>query len=178
MPILLLDRSFQENDLNESDELDIRNIGPKAWPTILSKCRATTLRLYHITLPSLEGINSLSNTRQLTLEWATKVTDLEPVFGLTKLTTLSIFDFQNIRKINGIEALCELTELNLSGSRGCLSPPLRLESIQPVSRIAGLTKFSLINAKINDDNIKPLEHCSNLRHLRLSNNFDRVQFAY
>ena len=176
--MLLLDRTFSEQQLAESAELDLRNVGIKAWPALLSKCQATDLRLYHVTLASLKGIEGLISARRLTLEWATKVDELSPVFRLSNLASLSIFDFPKLRQIEGIDGLRNLTELNLSGSRGAISPPLRLTSIEPVSRISGLAKFSLANAKLDDDDITSLARCSRLRHLHLSNQFKRDQVAF
>ena len=178
MDILLLDRPFSEQQLAENAELDLRNIGTKVWPMLLAKCQAKDLRLYHITLPSLEGIESLVNARRLALEWATKVDELGPVFRLINLTSLSIFDFPKLRQLAGIEALGELTELNLSGSRGAITPPLRLASIESVTRISGLTKFSLMNTKLEDDDITVIARCSRLRHLQLSNQYERTQVAF
>jgi len=176
--MLLLDRPFSEQQLANSDELDLRNIGIKVWPTLVSKCQARDLRLYHITLLSLAGIEALRSVRRLALEWVTKIVDLRPVFRLVDLASLSIYDFPKLRELNGIEGLSDLTELNLSGSRGAISPPLRLASIEPVSRISGLTKFSLANAKLDDDDITCLARCSRLRHLQLSNQFEREQVAF
>ena len=62
----------------------------------------------------------------------------------------------------------------MSGSREALVPSLRLVSIEPVSRIAGLTKLSLFNAKIEDDDVTALARCSRFRHLQLSNQFERL----
>ena len=70
-------------------------------------CRASDLSLYHLTLSSLEGIECLVNTRQLTLEWASKIDDLGPVFRLHQLTSLSIFDFPKLRHLDGIASLAE-----------------------------------------------------------------------
>lgn len=178
MVVLLVDRPFAEEQISENTALDLRNIGDKVWPIILSKCRATDLRLYHITLTSLQGIETLISTKHFALEWATKIEALDPVFRLTQLTALSIFDFPKLRQLDGIEALHNLTELNLSGSRGAITSPLHLATIKPVTRLPHLKSFSLMNAKLDDDDITVLAHCTGLRHLRLSNQFDRVQVAF
>ena len=114
--MLLLDRPFEEAQLGANAELDLRNIAPKVWPVLLSECCSTDLRLYHITLPSLEGIERLASVRRLTLEWATRISDIAPVYKLRHLVSLSIFDFAKLRHLDGIESLTELEELNLSGS--------------------------------------------------------------
>ncbi|HSS52137.1 MAG TPA: leucine-rich repeat domain-containing protein [Thermoanaerobaculia bacterium] len=176
--MILVNRPFSDEDLAASSELDLRNVEPKVWPRLLSSCRASSLRLYHITLKSLDGIECLGETRDLTLEWATKIESLEPVFPLRGLMRLSIFDFPKLRALTGIEDLGELVELNLSGSRGAIDPPLRLLTIEPVTRIPKLVSFSLTNARLDDDDITCLSRCSKLRHLHLSNQFDRGQFAF
>jgi hypothetical protein len=176
--MLLLDRPFEEAQLGANAELDLRNISPKVWPTLLSGCRSTDLRLYHITLPSLDGIEQLASVRRLTLEWATKIADIAPVYKLRNVVSLSIFDFAKLRHLDGIEALTELTELNLSGSRGALTPRLKLSSIAPVGRLKNLVSFSLTNARLDDDDITVLARCANLRELNLSRQFERKQIAF
>lgn len=178
MTMLLLDRAYSQRQLSEEAELDLRNVGSKNWPTVLDTCRATDLRLYHVTLPGLEGVERLVNLRRLTVEWATKIIDLAPLFSLKQLTSLALFDLPKVRKLNGVEALGDLTELSLSGSRGAITPPLRLVSIEPVARIPALASFSLVNAKLDDDDITVLARCRGLRSLKLSNQFDRAQVAF
>lgn len=175
--ILCLDREFSEQELAERDELDLRNISAKIWPTVLSRCTAKELRLYHLKLASLEGIDRLTHARRLTLEWGTKIESLEPVSRLSGLTHLAIGDFPRVQQLDGLEKLSELKELRLSGSLGGGSP-LRLESIEPVTRISGLTRLSLSNARLKDDDITSLVRCTHLRHLSLTNQFDRSQVAF
>lgn len=176
--ILCLDNQFSEQELAERDELDLRNISTKIWPTLLSGCKAIDLRLYNLKLPSLEGIDRLTNTRRLKLERATKIEALEPVFKLSDLTHLAVEDFPRLQRLDGIEELSELTELRLSGNLGGGSSPLHLKSIEPISRISKLTRLSLANAKFVVDDITCLARCKNLRHLSLTNQFDRTQIAF
>lgn len=175
--MILVNRTFSDGALSDHAALDLRNIGTAAWPRILRSCRARHLRLYHITLKSLDGIEGLCETNELVLEWANKIEQLDPVFRLRHLTKLSVYDFPKLTALTGIEQLGELTELNLSGSRGAMVPPLRLSTIKPVTHIPNLTSFSLANARIADDDIACLAKCSALRHLHLSPGFDRSQFA-
>ena len=83
-----------------------------------------------------------------------------------------------MRSLSGIEALSALTELNLSGSRASLDPPLRLATIEPLTRIPNLTSLSLTNTRLEDDDITSLARCSKLRRLELSMRWDRQQFAF
>lgn len=176
--MILVNNPFSDIDIEESSELDLRNIGAANWPRLLSCCRAKNLRLYHITLKSLDGIENLAETKELTMEWATKIEKLDPIFRLQNLSKLSVFDFPKLRELSGIENLNKLCELNLSGSRGAIDPPLRLATIDPVTRIPNLVSLSLANARLEDDDITCLSRCRNLRNLHLSKNFDRGQYAF
>lgn len=178
MGMFLLDKPFSGSELEKHVELDLRNVGAKAWPVLLYASRAADLRLYNIKLQTLEGIEQLVNVTRLQLEWANKIADVGPVFRQHDLTSLSIFDFPKWRELDGIESLSKLTELRLSGCRGSLTPPLQLRSIEPVTRLHKLAAFSLEVAKLEDDDITVLARCAGLRDLQLSNQFDRGQFAY
>ena len=176
--VILVNKEFSNEALASNPSLDLRNVGVAVWSRLLSSCRAQDLRLYHITLKSLDGIEVLSETRELALEWATKIEQLDSVFQLLHLSKLSVYDFPKLRSLAGIEHLHELTELNLSGSRGAISPPLNLTTIEPITRIPTLFSFSLANVRLEDDDITCLANCSKLRHLYLSKHFDRRQFAF
>ena len=178
MTMLLLNKGFSNEQLTAATTADLRNIGTPVWKRLLSHCRATDLRLYHITMSSLEGIEALVETERLALEWATKVERLEPVFQMANLRSLSVFDFPKVREIEGVQRLNGLTELHLSGSRASLSSTMCLTSIRPVPQIANLESFSLVNARLDDDDITPLAECSKLRRLQLSYSFDRKQLAF
>ncbi|MBC3948767.1 leucine-rich repeat domain-containing protein [Pseudomonas folii] len=175
---LLLDREFAEHELAEKNELDLRNISTRVWPVVLSRCKAIELRLYNVKLSTLNGIEKLTKTRRLSLEWANKIESLEPVFRLKGLTHLKIVDFPNLHRLDGIETLSELTELRLSGNPGGGASPLRLDSIESVSRIPNLTRLSIANMKLETDDISSLARCSNLRYLSLTNQFQRTQIAF
>jgi hypothetical protein len=176
--MILVNQPFSDQALAENPSLDLRNIGTSVWPRVLRSCRAQDLTLYHITLNSLDGIEVLSETKQLTLEWATRIEQLDSVFRLPYLSRLTVYDFPRLRTLAGIERLKDLTELHLSGNRGSLNPPLRLTTLAPVTLIPNLTAFSLANARLDDDDIACLSKCSRLRNLWLAKNFDRRQFAF
>ena len=176
--MILMNQAFTDEDLAGATNADLRNIDAAAWVRVLRHCKARQLRMYHVTTSSLDGIAALSGVADLSLEWATKVVSLEPVFEMTNLRRLSVSDFPKLRRIDGVERLPHLAELNLSGNRGSLTPPLKLESIEPVARLPSLTSFELVNAQLGDDDITPLARCASLRRLSLSKGFERRQLAY
>jgi hypothetical protein len=176
--IVLMDRDYSQDSLRETEALDLRNIKWTVWETILSTCKASDLRLYHIMMESLDGIERLQATSRLSMEWANKITELTQVFQMVWLKYLFISDFPRLTNIDGIEALQRLTELHLSGNRGSLHPPLRMVSVEPIARLPNLEKLTLVNIRLENDEIGFLGAFPRLRELTLSNSFDRKQFAY
>ena len=176
--MVLMDSDFPEESLREESALDLRNIKDAAWGIILSTCRAADLHLYHIMVQSLDGIERLRNTSCLSMMWANKISNLAPVFQMVWLKKLSVSDFPRLRCIDGIEALQDLEELDLSGNLGSLQPPLRLTSVRPIEKLSNLEKLTLANIRLENDDITFLASLSKLRDLFLSNQFERKQFAY
>lgn len=147
---------------------------------IISLCSAPDLRLYHLTIQSLVGVESLRETRRLTIEWANKFEDISPLFAMPWLRSLTLYDFPRIRRLDGIEALESLRELQLSGSRGSLDPPLRLDSVRPIASLRNLEKLELTNLRLQDRDASFVGSAfPKLRSLRMSGReFERAQFAY
>jgi hypothetical protein len=141
MTVVLLDKPFSDEQLSKLEIADLRTIGKAVLQRVLSNCRANDLSLYHITLDTLDGIDSLSNVQRVTLEWGTKIQNMEPVFRMSQLTSLSVSDFPKLRDLSGIESLNKLIELNLSGSLGATTPSLHLTSIKEVAQIPNLLSF-------------------------------------
>jgi hypothetical protein len=176
--IVLMDRAYPPDSLGETGALDLRNIKEPVWETIVSTCKSASIRLYHIMLQSLEGIERLDATSSLSMEWANKVSGLSPVFRMVWLKNLFVSDFPRLANIEGIEALEHLKTLHLSGNRGSLHPPLRLVSIQPIAKLSNLQELTVANVRLEDDDITFLAALPKLRELTLSNSFDRKQFAF
>lgn len=95
------------------------------------------------------------------------------------LNRLSLSDLPQLRTIDGIEALENLSELHLSGNLGALYPPLRLDSVKAISKLAALEKVEFLNIRLENDDISFVASSfPKLRNLTLSNEFERVQFAF
>ena len=178
--LVMMDQKFSPEDLTKHDSLDLRAIGPKAWETIVASCTATELRLYYLKIQSLAGAERLRNTLQLNIEYANKVEDISPLFKMRWLTKLFVSDFPRIRRIDGIEALEDLRQLRLSGNRGSMNPPLRLETVRPIASLRKLEDLEITNIRLEEKDISFIaDSFPNLRSLRLSwKEFERAQFAY
>ena len=145
----------------------------------MSCCVASELRLYNLTIRSLVGIDRLRTTFRLGIVWANRLANIAPIFQMSWLESLSLSDLPQLRSIEGIEALQNLTEIHLSGNLGSLHPPLRLDSVTSIGKLPRIERLELRNLHLENDDISFVASAfPNLRTLRLSNKFDRAQFAY
>ena len=176
--IVLMDREYSLDDLADDGDLDLRNIGGIAWEAILSICKSKRLRLYHVKIPSLSGVERLRDTSRLSMVWANQISSLDSVFQMTWLTSLSVSDFRLLKSIEGIGKLECLESLHLSGNLGSLSPPLRMDSIRPISALQNLRELTVQNVRLENDDITFLAQLPKLNRLVLSSTFDWKQFAF
>ncbi len=177
--MIYMEPGFSQETLEQADALDLRSIGDKAWNAIISRCKASDVRLYYLKIKSLEGIEKLRSTSILKIEYANKITDIKPVYKMDWLQTLHLYDLPKLRELDGIEALQNLTEVRLSGNRGSLDPPLRLQSIKPIAKLSNLRTLEITNTRLDDDDISLIATSfPNLRSLTLSGRFDRSQLAH
>jgi hypothetical protein len=172
--VVLLDRVHCDEDLSSVQVLDARNVDSRGFSEILERSQATDLRIYHIKIGSLDGIDCLHSVTTLRLEWANKVTSLRPVYNMSGLCELQIVDFSRLENVAGIEKLTGLRRLVLAGG---VWKPLRLASIRPVASIHDLQELTLLNTHLEDDDITCLAALRHLKSLTLSNQFDRAQVA-
>jgi hypothetical protein len=178
--LVMMDQSFSLETLSSQDSLDLRCIGAKAWEAILASCNASELSLYYLKIPSLAGVDRLRRTVKLRMESANKVEDISPLFAMPWLRSLTLYDFPCIRRLDGIEALEDLRELQLSGNCGSTNPPLKLESLRPIASLRYLEKLEIVNLRLEDRDISFIGSAfPKLRSLSLSGKeFERAQLAY
>jgi len=179
VPVMMVEK-FSAEQLGKHDSLDLRAMDQKGWETIVSSCNATEVRLYYLKIQSLNGVERLRKTVRLSVEYANKVEDISPLFRMPWLKSLWLYDLPRLRRIDGIEALEDLRELRLSGNRGSMDPPLRLETVRPIAGLRKLEKLELTNIRLEDRDISFIASSfPNLRSLQLSlGEFERAQFAY
>ena len=173
--MVLMDRSYDSSLLSGGEPLDLRNIDAGAFRAILERCRSERLRMYHMTIADLSGIEALRSVSDLALEWAPKVTSIAPVLAMKWLHRLTLVDLPKIRDFEGLGALANLRQLEASGG---VWRPLRIASISPISGLNSLEHLTLQQIRIEDDNISKLADLKGLRRLVLSNQFERAQVAY
>ena len=99
--------------------------------------KLTSLWSYDNNITSVSGIEDLRNLQYLYLE-DTSVSNLSPIWNLTKLNNLNISWGGKITSVEGIEALSELEYLNLSGQR-----------IKDISELVKLGKLRFVELEEN-----------------------------
>jgi len=178
--IVVADKSISVSDIQAADVLDVRNVDAQALNELTTHCVARALRLYHVLISTLDGVERLRSTRSLEIVWANKIEDLAPVFRMKHLERLILSDFPRLKTLDGIEALENLGELDLSGNSGSLQPPLRLASLKPLAMLKKLVKLSIFNVRLEDADISFLASAfPYLRSLKIWNhNIDRAQVAF
>ncbi len=83
---------------------------------------------------SLQGVQNLKSLEELNLETLNSTIDLTPVFVLTKLKQLSLYDVR-VTTLSGMEGLTALTDLSL----------YRVHGIEDYSPLTGLKKLRAVN---------------------------------
>ncbi len=116
----------------------------------------------HIQIADLTGIQCLTNLTELDLLNDIRedfITDISPLSGLTKLTSLSL-SHNAITDINPLSELTNLESLYLSANS--------ITDINPLSGLTNLTSLGLARNTVTD--ISPLITLTNLRTLSLNYN--------
>ncbi len=120
--------------------------------------------LYGSNISDLTGLQHATNLTEAYLGNTSKafrsgISDLKPLAGLKKLTTLSLV-FASISNITPLAGLTNLTDLRLSKNR--------ISNITPLAGLTNLTDLGLSENRIS--NITPLDRLTNLTRLGLKNN--------
>jgi hypothetical protein len=171
---ILLDKPFSLSDIENSDELDIRNVSTKNFHVVLKAKQCINLSLYNLQIIDLAGIDQLPAVRHLKINWATKIKGIEEINGVPNLETLELIDLPKLRSIEPLIQLKKLRELKIGGG---IWKPISLESLGPLGKMR-LQKVSITNIRLDDDSVKVLAQVQGLSELDVSNQFPREQYSY
>lgn len=106
----------------------------------LERVRPTEIRLpFASPITSLEPIKGLTNLTRLDLNRTSGITSLEPIRGLTNLTSLDLSGASGVTSLEPIKGLTKLTSLNLFRARG-------ITSLEPIEGLTNLTNLGLRHA--------------------------------
>ena len=118
----------------------------------------------------LAGANSLEH---LALDWATRLVDLSFLADLPALRTLIIDDMKRL-DLNTMPELPQLTGLAIGGG---INSTMKVQSLEPLSRLPNLQYLSMYSIRSADGSLKPISRLRNLREIKLPNYFSVDEFA-
>lgn len=141
---------------------------------IFSLIQPKYVNLYHFQAKDLKCLESLVDCETLIIEWNTKAQSLWDISANKKLRKLSISDFSKISDWSELESASQIRSLALDGGFG---KALNVNSLNPISKLEKLEFLSLMNIKLSDESLAPIEELNSLKILVLSNKFPTKEYA-
>ncbi len=166
-------------NLERLRNLNVKNIwiigaNDKELSKILKWINPTYLNLYQVLVKDLSILETLAGTETLVLNWNTKAAALWDMSKNRNLRTLEITDFSKIHDLGQLALATQLTSLVIGGGT---EKPMKIESLQPLSKLTSLRYLALSNLKVADDTLAALGGLINLEELEISNQFDTKEYA-
>ena len=107
------------------------------------------------------------------LSWAPKLVDLSFLRDLPALRTIYLEDMKRV-DLTTLPDLPQVTGFHLGGG---MWSTLKVESLQPLTRLPRLRYLRLSNVRAMDGKLRPLSELGELRELYLSNFFELEEVA-
>jgi Leucine-rich repeat (LRR) protein len=133
-----------------------------------------TIYIKGFTATDLKPLSKLKQLRRLVLENNPKVENLDWVRGLGDLNALLISDF---KRIKNLEPLGDLPNLSALGVEGGMDTPMRVDSLEPISKLLKLRLLTLTNLRVTDKKLSPLSSLKNLEVLYCARFFPDTEFS-
>lgn len=175
-----LHMSAAAKNIDRLKELSIENLwlmgaNDNELRKILPLVKVKYLNLYQVLAKDLTILETLNNIETIVLNWNTKTTYLWDISKNTNLKTLEITDFSNLEEIDQLSLAHQINNLTFGGG---FNKPLKIKTIQPLSRLTNLKYLCLTNLKIEDDSLKPIGELKQLETLEISNQFETKEYAW
>ena len=126
----------------------------------LERLYVAHLNLPHSKFTSLEPLKGLTNLSSLELLDAAGITSLEPLKGLTNLSSLDLSYATGVTSLEPLKGLTNLSSLDLRNATG-------ITSLEPLKGLTKLSSLDLRNAT-GVTSLEPLKGLANLSWLDLS----------
>ncbi len=141
----------------------------KKFPTIENAVDITRLKIWFCKFSDLSPIAQFSNVRELEIAGVPNES-LDFLKALPRLGVLKIIHMPKIRQLDALASLDELVCLSLSTSPSWDASRkfLRVESLEPISKISRLRHLELFGVCPVDKSLKSLEACEGLLSARFS----------
>ena len=137
--------------------------------------RLTTLSVRHADAGDLHFLAGFTTLETLTVWQCPKLTRLDGIEQLTRLTTLS---FNDLGAIESLAPLAALTGLRILALTGGVWTTQGLPSLAPLRALTRLERLNIMSAKVFEGDLSPLADLQRLSHLDLSPRyFEHVEIA-
>jgi hypothetical protein len=133
-----------------------------------------SLRLYEIRASNLAPLSRVGTLRHLSLDWSTKLQDLNFLAELPDLEGLILNDLGKVDLIDGVAHLKHLRYLEITGG---FNKTAKYKTLHPISGCEQLETLTLENIRVDDDDLQFLTSCTHLTSLHLSNQWPTEQYA-
>lgn len=131
------------------------------------------LAIEKVTAKDFSGLGSLKKLKKLIIENGTPLERLDWIAALPELNGLSI---SNCKKLHDLQPLADCVQLRSLGVEGGMWEPMKVHSLQPLSKLKGLEYLFLTNLEVSDGSLLPLTHLSNLKVIQCANYFSTQEF--
>ena len=129
---------------------------------------------YQLRIEDLSPLQRLPLLDVLRLDSCSRISSLEQLGELRHLTGLAIENFKNVHDIKPLSMLTDLSELAVEGS---IWTRMKINSLEPITKLANLQYLSLTNLKVMDESLVPLHALKNLKQLLIANFYPAAEFA-
>jgi len=108
---------------------------------------------------TLDNITNLKNLKYLKIGSSSQIESITPLSSLTNLEVLAIENFKKITDFSSLSALTNLTFLSIEGG---MYTKQKIDTFEPISKLANLIYFSTAMISCVDKRIDPILKLKNL----------------
>ncbi|WP_299426600.1 leucine-rich repeat domain-containing protein [uncultured Shimia sp.] len=149
-------------------------ISQKVFDTLCAAIDPTFLAFKELRAHDLTALTGFSNLRGLELFWCPKLENLNPLGKLANLELLELTDCNRVTDLSPLSQLC-VSSLAVEGG---MWKPTKVNTLEPLARMANLKWLRLASLKCHKDGLKPLAKNQNLEALQLPLTFPTEDYAF
>jgi hypothetical protein len=178
-PVAIVDGKYIDikhaNSPVAGDLAYIEKVSQKEFDALCDILRVRKIQLYGVRAADLSGLKKIFHLCELSIIWNTKISDVSFLEKNEKIRALIFYDTPRINNIDVLQTLLNLEYLKFSGG---LWTQNRIPSLAPIAVIPSLKELILTSVKVEDGSLRPLVASRNLKNLSISNQFATEEYAY
>jgi Leucine-rich repeat (LRR) protein len=126
-------------------------------------------------ITDISRISDLSNLKHLHIGSSPKIADIS---ALSKMNSLLTLEIENIKVLNNISFICDLTYLEGLGINGSLWTTQTIASLNPIQKLKHLKFITLYGTKVLDGSLKPLATLKSLERIWIAPFYKKEEYDY